>query len=155
MHVFQNYNMSSEGGDWLSREQEQEDFYDCQESLETQGHQDSNTDELNDKGHRLQGGDTLPVETNDNENGLQDEEENIEKLQKEPRTEKLQEEEEHIDRLVQDAQKDGLQQDSDLEFKAEEVDFNDDYLTELEKDLTEEEKEVAINLPLLLHVRSF
>lgn len=149
--MFQNYKMSSEGDDRLSREQEQEDFYDCQESLETpgqrgeggRGHQDSCTDELNDKGHRLQGEEKLPEETRENKNGLQPEREQIERLQWETQTERLQEDEEHIDRLVQDAQKDGLQQDPDSELKAEEVDFDDDYLRELDKDLTEEEKEVT------------
>lgn len=157
--------MSSEGDDRLSREQEHEDFYDCQESLETpgqrgegeggeeEGQQDSSTDKLNDKEHRLQGEEKLSEETRENKNGLQ--EEHIERLQWETQTERLQEDEEHIDRLVQDAQKDGLQQDPDSEFKAEEVDFDDDYLRELEKDLTEEEKEVSINMALLLHVRSF
>ncbi|XP_075888224.1 tetratricopeptide repeat protein 1 [Nelusetta ayraudi] len=148
--------MSSEGDDRLSREQEQEDFYDCQESLETPGQkgggggggdgdqdQDSSTDELTDKGHcggRLQEGEKLPEEDRENKNGLQ-EEEHIERLQWETPTERLQEEEEHIDRLVQDAQKDGLQQDPDSELKAEDVEFDDDYLRELEKNLTEEEKE--------------
>lgn len=160
MLVFQNYKMSSEGDDRLSREQEQEDFYDCQESLETPGqrgeegggehggggrHQDSSTDELNDKGHRMQGEEKLPEETRENKNGLE-EEEHIERLQSETQTERLQEDEEHIERLVQDAQNDGLLQDTDSEFRAEEVDFDDDYLRELEKDLTEEEKEVTINL---------
>lgn len=162
MPLFQNYNMSSEGDDRLSREQEQEDFYDCQESLETPdqrreeeeggGHQDTSTDELNDKG--LQKEQKLPEETRENKNGLQ-EEEHIERLQWETPTERLQEDEEHIDRLVQDTQKDGLQQDPDSEFGAEEVDFDDSYLSEQEKDLTEEEKEVTINLASLLHVRSF
>lgn len=159
--AFQNYNMSSEGDDRLSREQEQEDFYDCQESLETPGQkgggggdQDSSTDELTDKGDcggRLQEGEKLPEEDRENKNGLQ-EEEHIERLQWETPTERLQEEEEHIDRLVQDAQKDGLQQDPDSELKAEDVEFDDDYLRELEKNLTEEEKEVTINLVSLLQI---
>lgn len=164
--AFQNYNMSSEGDDRLSREQDQEDFYDCQESLETPGQkgggggggdQDSSTDELTDKGHcggRLQEGEKLPEEDRENKNGLQ-EEEHIERLQWETPTERLQEEEEHIDRLVQDAQKDGLQQDPDSELKAEDVEFDDDYLRELEKNLTEEEKEVTINLVSLLQIRPF
>lgn len=163
--AFQNYNMSSEGEDRLSRDQEQEDFYDCQESLETPGQkegggggdQDRSTGELNDKGHcggRLQEGEQLPEQDGENKNGLQ-EEEHIERLQWDTPRERLQEEEEHIDRLVQDTQKDGLQQDPDSELKAEDVEFDDDYLGELEKKLTEEEKEVTIILVSLQQTRPF
>lgn len=143
--MFQNYNMSSQGDDRLSREQEHEDFYDCQESLESQDQEggEVQVDNRTDKGHRLQEREKLPEEDGENKDGQQD---HLERLQWETQTDRLPEEEEHIDRLVQDTQKDGLQQDPDSELKAEDVEFNDDYLRELEKDLTEEEREVTLNL---------
>lgn len=161
--------MSSRGGDQLSREQEeQEDFYDCQEILEGPGQRGGggaeevgggeklniSTDKLTDRGNSPQDqGEKLKEEEKEEDEeehrgGLQ-EPEQTDRLQEELRTDRLQEEE-HIDRLLEGAQTDRLQGDSDSELKAEEVEFDDDYLRELEKDLTEEEKEVPSRLVTLL-----
>lgn len=176
--MLQSYKMSSRGGDQLSREQEeQEDFYDCQEILEGPGQRGGggggeeggggaeevgggeklniSTDKLTDRGHSPQDqGEKLQEEEKKEEDeeeqrgGLQ-EPKQTDGLQEELRTDRLQEEE-HIDRLLEGAQTDRLQGDSDSELKAEEVEFDDDYLRELEKDLTEEEKEVPSCLVTLL-----
>lgn len=170
--------MSSRGGDQLSREQEeQEDFYDCQEILEGPGQRGGggekegggaeevgggeklniSTDKLTDRGHSPQDqGEKLEEEEEKEQRGGLQEQEQTDGLQDELRTDRLQEEE-HIDRLLEGAQTDRLQGDSDSELKPEEVEFDDDYLRELEKDLTEEEKEVpsclgnfAVNVKLLI-----
>lgn len=165
--------MSGRGGDQLSREQEeQEDFYDCQEILEGPGQRRGggggeeeggggekliSTDKLTDQGVSPQDqGEKLQEEEEEEERGGLQEQEQTDGLQEELRTDRLQEEE-HIDRLLEGAQTDRLQGDSDSELKAEEVEFDDDYLRELEKDLTEEEKEVpsrlgnfAVNVKLLI-----
>lgn len=170
--MLQSYNMSSQGGDQLPREQEeQEDFYDCQEILDGPGQREGggggeeegggggaeevgggeklniSTDKLTDRGHSPQDqGEKLQEEEEEEEErgGLQ-EQEQTDGPQEELRTDRLQEEE-HIDRLLEGAQTDRLQGDSDSELKPEEVEFDDDYLRELEKDLTEEEKEVPSRL---------
>ncbi|KAG8008353.1 Macrophage colony-stimulating factor 1 receptor 2, partial [Nibea albiflora] len=65
------------------------------------------------------------------------------KLQDELQSDRLQEDVQD-DRIQEEAQGDSLQDDSDSEFKeekCEEVEFDDDYLREVEKVLTQEEKE--------------
>ncbi|XP_076606984.1 tetratricopeptide repeat protein 1 [Chaetodon auriga] len=78
------------------------------------------------------------------------------RLQEEVLGDRLQEEvpeEVPEDRLQEEVLGDGLQEDSDLEFKEEnspEVEFDDDYLKEVEKELTEEEKETRRQQSLTL-----
>nr|XP_029138682.1 tetratricopeptide repeat protein 1-like [Labrus bergylta] len=178
-------------------QEEQEDFYDCQETLQhldlkenkeedwTQqkkeggASKDFTSDRLTDRregggqaqGDRLQDdrlqeeeqGDRLQDDRlqQEEEQGLQEEEQGDRLQQEEEQGDRLQQEEEQGDRLQQEEeqgdrlqqeeeeqgdrlQDDRLQEESDSEFKEEpscEVEFDDDYLRELEKELTEEEKE--------------
>ncbi|XP_070839420.1 tetratricopeptide repeat protein 1 isoform X1 [Chaetodon trifascialis] len=74
------------------------------------------------------------------------------RLQGEVLEDKLQEEVLE-DKLQEEVLEDKLQEDSDLEFKEEnspEVEFDDDYLKEVEKELTEEEKETRRQQSLTL-----
>ncbi|XP_070839424.1 tetratricopeptide repeat protein 1 isoform X5 [Chaetodon trifascialis] len=78
------------------------------------------------------------------------------KMQEEVLEDRLQEElQEEVleDKLQEEVLEDKLQEDSDLEFKEEnspEVEFDDDYLKEVEKELTEEEKETRRQQSLTL-----
>ncbi|TDH05330.1 hypothetical protein EPR50_G00143810 [Perca flavescens] len=109
-------------------------------------------DRLEEQGDRLQG-DRLQEEQGDRQQGDRLQEEQGDRLQEEQgdrlQGDRLQEEqgdrlqEEQLDRL-QEEQGDRLQEDSDSEMKAEDSqqeEFDDDYLREVEKELTEEEKQ--------------
>ncbi|XP_030010128.1 tetratricopeptide repeat protein 1 isoform X1 [Sphaeramia orbicularis] len=147
-------------------EQEEEDFYDCHETLERpdQKEEDKQGDRLQsdreeeqvDRLHKVEESDRLQEEKTDR---LQEEE--SDRLQEEEKTDRLQEEktdrlqEEESDRLQeenvglhgdrqQEQEGNGPLDDSDSELKAEsaaEVEFDEEYLMEMEKELTEEEKE--------------
>ncbi|GAA6226215.1 tetratricopeptide repeat protein 1 [Lates japonicus] len=145
------------------REQEKEDdFYDCQETLEPpdpREEEEKLRDRLQEEeqGDRLQEeeqGDRLQEEEETRQDGGRSEycdakNETITNTETETRGGGHQEEqgdrlqEEQGDRL-QEEQGDRLQEDSDSEMKEEKspgVEFDDDYLREVEKELTEEEKE--------------
>jgi len=111
------------------REQDDEDdFYDCQETLEPPGRRQE--EEQGDRLKEEEQGDRLQEEEQDD------------RLQEE-QGDRLQEEEQR-DRLQEEEQDDRLQEDSDSEMKKEDergVEFDDEYLREAEKELTEEEKE--------------
>ncbi|KAM6984438.1 tetratricopeptide repeat protein 1 [Tautogolabrus adspersus] len=179
--------MSSRAGkprDQVDQEEQDEDFYDCQETLqhldlrekeedqtqheeEDGASKDITSDRLTDrregggqkKDDRLQeeeqddrlqeGGARRQAEEQgdrlqegEHDDRLQEEEQG-DRLQEEEQGDRLQEEEQG-DRLQEEEHDDRLQEESDSEFKEEpscEVEFDDDYLREVEKELTEEEKE--------------
>uniref|UniRef100_A0A8C4DM34 Tetratricopeptide repeat protein 1 n=1 Tax=Dicentrarchus labrax TaxID=13489 RepID=A0A8C4DM34_DICLA len=112
------------------KEEEGEDFYDCQEILEppeSRGEEKEKEEEEGESGDFKT--DRLTDKTNviEREGGGQEE----------AQDDRLQD-----DRLQEEAQDDRLQEDSDSEMKEnQEVEFDDDYLREVEKELTEEEKE--------------
>uniref|UniRef100_A0A673BR52 Tetratricopeptide repeat protein 1 n=1 Tax=Sphaeramia orbicularis TaxID=375764 RepID=A0A673BR52_9TELE len=123
-------------------EQEEEDFYDCHETLERpdQKEEDKQGDRLQSDREEEQVDRLHKVEESD-------------RLQEEEKTDRLQEEESdrlqeenvglHGDRQ-QEQEGNGPLDDSDSELKAEsaaEVEFDEEYLMEMEKELTEEEKE--------------
>lgn len=143
--------MSSRGGDQASREQEEEeDFYDCQDTLETPDRRGGPADEEGKEG----GWEDLYIKTD----RLQEEEQG-DRLQEEEQGDRLQEEEqgdwlqeeEQGHRLQEEEQGHMLQDNSDSEIKenSKEVEFDDAYLREVEKELTEEEKEVPPSLGYL------
>ncbi|XP_032364233.1 tetratricopeptide repeat protein 1 isoform X7 [Etheostoma spectabile] len=103
-------------------QEEKEDFYDCQESLEPPNFHNQ-TNRPTDRREREEQGDRLQEEQGDRLQG--------DRLQ-----------EEQGDRL-QEEQGDRLQEDSDSEMKedTQQEEFDNDYLREVEKELTEEEKE--------------
>lgn len=151
--------------------EEEENFYDCEETLEPsdgRGVRDGKEETQQGEG----GSESFHTETDrltdrtdvsDSDEGGQDEEQS-KRLQEEASGDRLKD-----DKLQEDAQGDRLQgdrlqqealgdwqqeeaegsvleDDSDSELKEEksqEVEFDDDYLREVEKDLTEEEKEVT------------
>ncbi|XP_032364228.1 tetratricopeptide repeat protein 1 isoform X2 [Etheostoma spectabile] len=150
-------------------QEEKEDFYDCQESLEppnfhNQTNRPTDRREREEQGDRLQEeqgdrlqeeqGDRLQEEQGDRLQGdrLQGDRLQGDRLQEEQgdrlQGDRLQEEqgdrlqEEQGDRL-QEEQGDRLQEDSDSEMKedTQQEEFDNDYLREVEKELTEEEKE--------------
>ncbi|XP_026166121.1 tetratricopeptide repeat protein 1 isoform X2 [Mastacembelus armatus] len=155
------------------QEKEEEDFYDCQETFglqekEEQGdrlqeEQEEQGDRLHEKeeqGDRLHAkeeqGDGLH-EKEEQGDGLQEKEEQGDGLQeKKEQGDGLQEEEEQGDGLQEEEEQGvGLQEEenSDSEMKEEDsraVELDDDYLREVEKVLTEEEKEGRRNQSLTL-----
>ncbi|XP_029283475.1 tetratricopeptide repeat protein 1-like [Cottoperca gobio] len=150
----ESFNMSSQAAVKPKEQEakdEEEDFYDCQETLDSGGRgggEDFKTDRLTDRreteseggGGRQEQGDRLQEEQGDR---LQ--EEQGDRLQEE-QGDRLQEEQEEQGDMLQEEQGDRLQEehDSDSELNEEkipEVEFDDDYLREVEKELTEEEKE--------------
>lgn len=153
--------MTSQGGKHISTEQEKEEenFYDCQEIIEIpdgsggeSGKQEKagSLEDLKSTTHRLT---DVRVSTKGEEqvNGLQedlqDEDEPVNNLQDEDEpVNKLQDEDEPVNKLQQDDQDNTLLEDLDTELKenGKEVEFDDDYLREVEKELTEEEKEVTV-----------
>ncbi|XP_068565411.1 tetratricopeptide repeat protein 1 [Cebidichthys violaceus] len=163
--------MSSQGAGKKQKEEEKEEnFYDCQETLEPSGQREEEqkeesrqdftikTEGLTDRrenrergGRQEEQGDRLQKEEQGDrlqkeEQGdrLQEEEQGDRLREEEEQGDRLQEEEEQGNRLQKEEQGDRLQEDSDLEMKEEnsqEVEFDDDYLKEVEKELTEEEKE--------------
>lgn len=142
--MLQNYSMTSQGGKHISTEQEKEEenFYDCQEiieipdgSEEESGKQEKagSLEDLKSTTHRLT---DVRVSTQKEEaNGLQED---------------LQDEDVPVNMLRQEDQDNAPLDDLDTELKenSKEVEFDDDYLREVEKELTEEEKEVTVT-PLL------
>ncbi|XP_051250779.1 tetratricopeptide repeat protein 1 isoform X2 [Dicentrarchus labrax] len=139
------------------KEEEGEDFYDCQEILEppeSRGEEkekeeeegesgDFKTDRLTDKTNVIEregGGQEEAQDDRLQDDRLQEEVQD-DRLLEEAQDDRLQEEAQD-DRLQEEAQDDRLQEDSDSEMKEnQEVEFDDDYLREVEKELTEEEKE--------------
>lgn len=137
--------MTSQGGKHISTEQEKEEenFYDCQEIIEIpdgsggeSGIQEKagSLEDLKSTTHRLTDVRVSP-QGEEQVNGLQED---------------LQDKDEPVNKLQQDDQDNTLLDDLDTELKenSKEVEFDDDYLREVEKELTEEEKEVTVP-PLL------
>lgn len=132
--------MSSQGAG-KPREQEEkeqeEDFYDCQETLEPPGPRGGQEEEEEEEEAQQEAG------------GLEDFHITTDRLtHRRDITERQGGQgglnEEQGDRLQEEEQGDRLQEDSDSEMKEEnslEVEFDDDYLREVEKELTEEEKQ--------------
>ncbi|XP_032364231.1 tetratricopeptide repeat protein 1 isoform X6 [Etheostoma spectabile] len=129
-------------------QEEKEDFYDCQESLEPPNFHNQ-TNRPTDRREREEQGDRLQEEQGDRlqeEQGDRLQEEQGDRLQGDRlqgdrlQGDRLQEEQ--GDRL-QEEQGDRLQEDSDSEMKedTQQEEFDNDYLREVEKELTEEEKE--------------
>jgi len=141
------------------QEEQEENFYDCQETLEPSGRReeeedfhiktDGLTDRRDDTEREVGGvrkeeeqGDRLQEEEQGDR--LQEEEQG-DRLQEEEQGDRLQEEEQG-DRLQEEEQGDRLQEEEqgDRLQEEEQEDFDDDYLKEAEKELTEEEKEVTL-----------
>ncbi|XP_047234834.1 tetratricopeptide repeat protein 1 isoform X2 [Girardinichthys multiradiatus] len=132
-------------------EEDEEDFFDCQESIETsnttEDEQEERKEDGGDKREESQkdasGSDEFPPKIPDRISDSVDTERETrgggQKEKDQQHGEKEQEEKEHQDQV------DVLQDDSYSELKDEEasrgVEFDDDYLREVEKKLTEEEKE--------------
>lgn len=155
--------MTSQGGEHISTEteKEEENFYDCQEIIELPDGT-GGVGEKQDKGDSLENlnitTDRLAdvrVSTQEKEqvNGLQ--EEPLNKLQEEDEPLNKQQEEDELLNKQQEEDEPGnkLQEedqvnvpldnlDSELKENSQEVEFDDEYLREVEKELTEEEKEV-------------
>lgn len=146
--------MTSQEGIDISTEQEKEEenFYDCQEIIEIpdgsggESEKQEKAGSLEDLKSTTQRLTDVRVSTQGEEqvNGLQED------LQDEDEPVKLQDEDEPVNKLQQDDQDNALLDDLDTELKenSKEVEFDDDYLREVEKELTEEEKEVTVP-PLL------
>lgn len=155
--------MTSQGGKHISTEQEKEEenFYDCQEIIEfpdgsggENGKQEKGGSLEDLTTHRLTG---ESMQEEEQVNGLQ--EEPVNKLQDEPvnklqdedeAVNKLQDEDEPVNKLQEQDQGNAQLDDLDTELKenTKEVEFDDDYLREVEKELTEEEKEVTVTLSI-------
>ncbi|KAM6907399.1 tetratricopeptide repeat protein 1 [Xenentodon cancila] len=130
--------MNSRAGQRRSRgqeEEEEEDFYDCQETLQSSNPKEEDEEKQE---HR--------EETQQDTPGLEDAHVKAERLMDRRDTETggggRQEEEEQNEN--EEHQGDGPQGDSDSELKEEVckgLEFDDDYLQEMEKELTEEEKQ--------------
>ncbi|XP_044078470.1 tetratricopeptide repeat protein 1 isoform X2 [Siniperca chuatsi] len=156
--------MNSRGAAGKPREQEEkeeEDFYDCQETLEPpyQRREEEEEEEEEETQQDEGGSEDFHIKTDrltdrsditESEGEGQEEaqgdrlqEAQGDRLQEEAQGDRLQEEAQG-DRLQEEAQGDRLQEDSDSEMKEEssqEMEFDDDYLREMEKELTEEERE--------------
>uniref|UniRef100_A0A3B5MKK3 Uncharacterized protein n=1 Tax=Xiphophorus couchianus TaxID=32473 RepID=A0A3B5MKK3_9TELE len=120
--------MSSRGA---HREEEEEDFYDCQDSMETK--EEEEKEEELPKTDRIIGRGAKERKRWTEGGGDERERQEEEELQEE---EERQEEEE-----LQEEEESQVFQDSDEETSR--VEFDDVYLREVEKELTEEEKEVT------------
>uniref|UniRef100_A0A3B4VR39 Tetratricopeptide repeat protein 1 n=2 Tax=Seriola dumerili TaxID=41447 RepID=A0A3B4VR39_SERDU len=144
---------SGEPGIRREHEEKEEDFYDCQETLEPpdprgeEEEEGTRQDALGSKYCHIKTKRLTDrkddTETEIGGGGLHQEEAQGNRLQEEAQGDRLQEEEQG-DRLQEEAQGDRLQEDSESEMKEENnqaVEFDDDYLREVEKELTEEEKE--------------
>ncbi|XP_040908390.1 tetratricopeptide repeat protein 1 isoform X2 [Toxotes jaculatrix] len=115
------------------REKEEEDFYDCWETLEPPDPREEEEETRQD----AEGSKNCQIKT-----------ERLTERTDDTQTDTggggLHHEEEQGDKLQEEAQGDRLQEDSDSEMKevnSQGVEFDDDYLREVEKELTEEEKE--------------
>lgn len=127
--------MSSHGG-----EQDEEHFYDCQEIVEPTGGR--GTGDEKDREGRLE--DCHKIDRMTDTRDRQEEKEEKEAQGDRQKEEGLREEASG-DRQQQE---DDALQDSDSELKesGKEVEFDDEYLREVEKELTDEEKEVKLSL---------
>lgn len=126
--------MTSQGGEHTSEEKEEENFYDCQEIIELPDgsggvgddqEKRGSLEDLNIATSRLSDA-RLSVQEEEQANGLQEEDEPANKEQE--------------DQDQDNAPLDDV--DSELKENGKEVEFDDEYLREVEKELTEEEKEV-------------
>lgn len=114
---------------------DKEDFYDCQDTLEISDERDIAEEEIQQDADRLNGSHIRHDVRWGNERG------------------RRQQDKEHGDDGLRDdglrddgLRDDGLRDNSDLDMKednGQELEFDDDYLREVEKELTEQEKEVT------------
>ncbi|KAM6911213.1 tetratricopeptide repeat protein 1 isoform 1-T2 [Lycodopsis pacificus] len=137
--------MSSQGAGKKEEEEKEDNFYDCQETLEPSGRREEEQKEESPQDFTIKTDGLTDRRDNTGREGggRQEEEEQGDRLREEEQGDR-QREEEQGDRLREEEQGDRLREDSDLEMKEEnsqEVEFDDDYLKEVEKELTEEEKE--------------
>lgn len=134
--------MTSQGDEQISEEQEKEEenFYDCQEIIELPDGS-GGVREVQEEGGGLE---DLNIATNrlsDARLSVQ-EEEQVNGLLAEPLN-KLQEENEPENKVLEDQSNAPLDDVvSELKENSKEVEYDDEYLREVEKELTEEEKEV-------------
>ncbi|XP_029375926.1 tetratricopeptide repeat protein 1 [Echeneis naucrates] len=128
-----------------NHEDREEDFYDCQETLEPPdptGGQEEETRQIADRSKQCHINNKRLIDIREHTDTA---------VRVSPR----QQEDEPCDRRQEDEHGD-TQEDSDSEIKEEnnkEVEFDDDYLREVEKDLTEEEKESRRQQSLTLKER--
>lgn len=137
--------MTSQEGEQISEEheKEEENFYDCQEIIEP-SHGSGGVGERQEGGGRAE---DLSMTTNRlSEARLSvQEEEQADGPQEEPLN-KLPEEDEPVNNVQEDQDQGNApldDVDSELKENSKEVEFDDEYLREVEKELTEEEKEVT------------
>ncbi|XP_061596464.1 tetratricopeptide repeat protein 1 [Cololabis saira] len=155
--------MNSRGGQQRSRgqEEEEEDFYDCQETLQSSNPKEEEQEEQREEKEDEDGQEqrVQEVEQEHREEsqqdtpGLEDAHVNTERLMDrrdaetgggEEEEEDDEEKEDEEENKEEEQQDDEPQADSDSEFQEEVckgVEFDDDYLREVEKELTEEEKQ--------------
>lgn len=128
--------MTSQRGEHISTEQEKEDenFYDCQETIEVPDGA-GGAGERQEKRGNLEDLNTVTDRLTDVRVNTQ-EEEQVNGLQEDKPGEKLQAEEDQVNASLDDS-------DSELKENGKEVEFDDEYLREVEKELTQEEKEVT------------
>lgn len=134
--------MTSQGGEHISEEKEEENFYDCQEIIELPDGS-GGVGEVQEKRGSSEDLNIATSRLSDARLGVQ-EEEQVNGLQEEP-LKKLQEEGEPVNKVQEDQEQDNApldDVDSELKENGKEVEFDDEYLREVEKELTEEEKEV-------------
>ncbi|XP_068187162.1 tetratricopeptide repeat protein 1 [Antennarius striatus] len=132
----------TDGTTRAQEEEEEENFFDCQETVEHPdqrggGEDEEGEEEVEETQQNKRGSEDLHC-INDRLNDDRDITGGEEGGQAE------QEEEEQDDRLQEEAQSNQLEDDSDSESTGQKnpvAEFDDDYLRELEKELTEEEKE--------------
>lgn len=141
--MLQTYSMTSQGDEHISEEQEKEEenFYDCQEIIELPDGS-GGEGEVQEQGGSMEDLDIATNRLSDARISVQ-EEEQVNGLQEEPPN-KLQEEDESVNKAQEDQDNAPLDDvDSELKENSHEVEFDDEYLREVEKELTEEEKEVT------------
>lgn len=133
--------MTSQGGEHISEEQEKEEenFYDCQEIIELP-HGSGGMGEVQEKGGSLEDSNTATNRLSEAGISVQDEEQ-VNGLKEEP-----------LNKLDDQDQGNAPLDDvgSELKENSMEVEFDDEYLREVEKELTEEEKEVTPSFSNLL-----
>lgn len=146
--------MTSQGGEHISEEQEKEEenFYDCQEIIELP-HGSGGMGEVQEKGGSLEDSNTTTNRLSEAGVSVQDEEQ-VNGLKEEPLN-KLEEEDELVNKVQDDQDQDQGNAPlddvgSELKENSMEVEFDDEYLREVEKELTEEEKEVTPSFSNLL-----
>ncbi|XP_071362250.1 tetratricopeptide repeat protein 1 [Trachinotus anak] len=128
------------------QEEKEEDFYDCQETLESPDFRGGGEEEEETTQHDVEGSKYYHIKTerlSDRIDGTETETGGGGLHQEEAQGDRLREEAQG-DLSKEEEQGDRLQEDSDSEMREENnqgVEFDDDYLREVEKDLTEEEKE--------------